>query len=428
MIRPLSVIAALVLTSATFLLATSAVAQSGALAKPNSQQFGIREDGITSPAMRTAIERLHQAGVVPGRRGSLTFYRWTSATPPKLAHLGLWGEAIDDELFALTESLADLEHISIYETSITDDGMAVLAKFPKLRSLAVSPISRYEKKPYDAPQWSYPFIAERTNRAHITVQGLESIRAVATIESLSLIDAQLSAGDLAILRSWPKLGSVELSTVIDSVAVEHLAACPRLTSLTLGYREISAAEIFSLAKWAKLRKLKLMHAKLPQETLQALAQIASLEQLDLEECSLTDEDLAQLQLPAKCTTLGLKRNEIEGPGMKHLAKFQLKDLGLEFNNLTNDSLPHLSQLSSLESLALSYCREVNDQGIQSGVLQKMKHLKHLGLRGLKQVTDASLPKLTQFGHLTQITIRETGITLDGVAKMKEAMPETVVFK
>jgi len=85
-------------------------------------------------------------------------------------------------------------------------------------------------------------------------------------------------------------------------------------------------------------------------------------------------------------------------------------------------------LTGVENLAMSYCTGVTDKGIQSGVLQKMTHLKQLGLRGMKQVTDASLDDLVKFGHLDHITIRETKISPEGVESMKKAMPKTVVFK
>jgi hypothetical protein len=96
--------------------------------------------------------------------------------------------------------------------------------------------------------------------------------------------------------------------------------------------------------------------------------------------------------------------------------------------VSNATLTHLPQLTSLEHLSLSYCRQVTDEGIRGGVLQRMTHLKQLGIRGLKAVTDGSLDDLVKFGHLAHITIRETKISADGVARMKAAMPDTVVFK
>lgn len=402
-----------------------------AQAKPATKapgSFGINPEWVSSPEMLDALEELQRAGIVPGRKGSLSFFRWNGEKPPQLAHLGLWGEGVSDEVFARSVALSDLQFLSIYETNITNEGLQVLRKFSKLRSFSVAPVSRYEKSMYGAPQWSYPFLKQRPDRPKITVQGLEPLRNIATIESLQLIDAQLAPSDLAILQSWPKLGSIALSTTMTSEAVQHLAACKRVSNLTLGYREITADEIRALGEWKSLKKLMLLHAKLSSDALAALASLESLEQLDLEECNLTDDDLAHLKLPAKLTILGLKRNEIDGPGLRHLVPFQLKQIGLEFNNISNATLSELSQLRTLETLNLSYCRQIDKQGIESGVLQRMTHVRQLGIRGLKQVTDASLPEIVKMTHLKHITIRETGISWESVDKMKTAMPETVVFK
>jgi len=378
--------------------------------------------------MLAALERLHQAGVVEGRRGSLTFFRWSAAQPPRLAHIGLWGKAVDDELLGLTSQLPDLEFVSLYETDVDDDGLAALARLSKLRYLAVSPVCRYEKAGFGPPQWSYPFLSIRDGRPWITAAGLRPLESVATLEGLHLLDARLTSADLAILKSWPKLSTVSLPTPIDAEAVGHLAACPRLNQLTLGYREVTAAEIKHLAAWKSLRRLTLIHTRLADDALSALAGLETLEELRLEDCELTDDRLAHLRLAPQTKSLLLERNEIAGPGLAHLAKFSLETLGLEFNNLSDETLTHLPQLSTVADLRIAYCRQVTDRGIAGGTFERMPHVERLNLRGLKQVTDASLAPLSKLAHLAHLGIRETAISADGVARLKESLPKTVVFK
>ncbi|MDX1946158.1 MAG: hypothetical protein SFU86_12235 [Pirellulaceae bacterium] len=395
-------------------------------AKPS--QFGINPAGITSPEMRDALQRLHAAGVIPGRRGSLAFFRWTSDEPPKLAHLGLRGANFDDELLALVAHLPDLEFVSLYETNITDEGIKSLAGLRKLRSLAISPINRYEKAGFGPPQWSYPFLPRRDDRPRITGQSLPVIAGITTLESLQLLDARVSAGDLRPLAELPKLSSLALPNVIDDDTIKHLQPCRRLNSLTLGERAISADEIARLADLKSIRHLILIHAQLDGDALQAPAKLDSLEELQLEDCGLTDERLAQLRVPLKLSHLSLERNEIAGSGLSHLVKFELKSLALEFNNLSDDTLVHLPQLGTLESLGIGYNVQVTDRGIASGQLQMMANLKSLRLRGLKSITDTSLPDLLKFGHLEHINIRETKTSPECVAQLKQGMPKTVVFK
>jgi len=437
--------AALLLLGATVAAAaepsTPAVPKKPAAA--GGSAFGINPAWVKSPDMLDAMNRLQEAGQVEGRRGSLTFFRWSTPRlealanePPVLAHLGLWGAKVGNGEVALVAALADLEHVSLYETNVDDAGLAALAKLPKLRSLSITRVTRYEKAGFGAPQWSYPFLAERAERPRITGRGLQAFAGTATLEKVDLLDARLTSADLGILRTWPRLSVLSLPAVgssgIDSETVAHLEACPRLNNLTLGHREVTADELRELSRWKSLRRLTLIHARLSDEALGALAALSTVEELRLEDCGLTDERLRYLQVsgagPPKLTSLVLERNEIEGPGLAHLAKLNLTSLGLEFNNLRDETLEHLAQLKSLERLSLSYCRGVTDAGLRSGPLAAMSRLKHLGLRGLSQVTDGALDDLTKFGHLEHLTIRETKISWDGVERLKQALPKTVVFK
>lgn len=395
---------------------------------PRTNSFGIKPEWVTSPAMQSALEQLQKAGIVKERRGSLTFFRWSTGEPPRLAHLGLWGPQITNELLVHAKELPDLEFVSLYETNIDDDGVQRLARLPKLRRLTIAPICRYEKAGFGAPQWSYPFMSERADRPRITGRGLKALGAVSTLEALELLDARLTTADLALLQSWPKLSAIALPNTMDADAVAHLRACRRLNQLTLGYREVTAAELKQLAAWSGLRHLTLIHARLSNEALAALGELQTVEELQLEDCGLTDERLSYLRLGAQTKSLSLGRNEITGPGLAQLAKLKPIVLGLEFNNLADDTLDHLPQLTSVTDLQLAYCRNITDRGLRGGLLQKMTHVKRLNLRGLKQVTDAALNDLEQFRHLEHIGLRETSVSVQGIARLKEVLSQTEVFK
>lgn len=178
-------------------------------------QAAVKPEGPTTPEMLAAMDRLSEAGVVEGKRGSLTFFRWSSAKPPGLVRLGLWGGKMDNQLLALTSAMPALEGVSLYETNVDDAGIQALAKLPKLRSIEVLPVERYEKPGFGPTQWSYPFLKPRADRPRITGKALTALLQVKTMESLDLQDARLESGDLALLRSWPKLGSIGLPNVID---------------------------------------------------------------------------------------------------------------------------------------------------------------------------------------------------------------------
>lgn len=412
----------------TGLLDTGLTSAASAAEPPAKNSFGIKPEWVTSPEMQNALEQLQQAGIVPGRRGSLTFFRWNNQEPPRLAHLGLWGSQVTNGHLAQTAHLPDLEFVSLYETNVNDDGLQCLAHLPKLRRLNIAPICRYEKTGYGPPQWSYPFLPVRADRPRITGRGLRAFTAVSTLEAIELLDTRLTTADLALLPAWPKLSAVALPNTIDRETVKHLQACRRLNQLTLGYREVTAAELHHLAGWSGLRRLTLIHAELSQEALAALGELPTMEELRIEDCGLTDDRLQYLRLGPKTTSLLLERNEIHGPGLVHLAKLKPTVLGLEFNNLTDDTLNHLPQLSTVTDLRLAYCRQITDRALQRGLIQQMTQVKRLNLRGLKQVTDASLNELAQLSHLDHLGLRETSVTLPGVARLKQTLPKTEVFK
>lgn len=395
---------------------------------PAKNSFGIKPEWVTSPQMLESMTKLHAAGVVENRRGSLTFFRWSNDASPRLAHLGLWGSGIDNQRLALTDRLVDLEFVSLYETNVDDDGLQVLARLPKLRRLTVAPICRYEKTGFGAPQWSYPFVAERPDRPRITGRGLAAFAENAMLEGVELLDARLTSADLVFLKSWPKLSAVALPNEVDAETVRHLSACGRLNQLTLGYREVTAAELECLSAWPKLRRLTLIHARLSDDALAAFAKLTSVEELRLDDCFLTDERMSKLRLAEKTKILLLERNEIGAAGIAYLANLNPTTLGLEFNNVDDAALDRLQQLSTVVDLRLAYCRGITDIGVQSGVLQRMRHVKRLNLRGLKQITDASVDDLAKFEHLDHLGLRETTVGSAGITHLKSALPNTEIFK
>ena len=368
------------------------------------------------------------ASVLPGSRGSITRLRWSSDKPPKLWFIGLWGPKIDNALMALTAHTPDLWSVELHEPHIDDEGMRSLARLPKLRYLRIDPIERWTKPGFAPLMYCFPDLAPRTDRPRVTGKSLAAFADAPALEGLSLLDTVVNAEDLAALALMPKLSSVSLPCVIDESALGHLQACRRLSSLTLGHREITAEEIKRLAGWKSLRSLSITNATLSDEALTAFASLPAVTSLELAACGITDARLAHLRLPPTVTTLSLRQNLLAGPGLAALADQPLKTLALEYTDLSDDTLAVLPKFQTLEKLFLEYCERITDRGIRSGALQSMTHLTELRLRGMKQVTDASLDDLVKFGYLKTISVRGAGVSWDGVTRMKEAMPQTFVFK
>ncbi len=391
--------------------------------------FGIAPDGLTSPEMKRSVERLFEASLLPGKPRPFTRMRWTSEHPPKLWYVGLWGPNINNELIALTEHTQDLTAVDLYEPHIDDDGMKSLAALPMLRYLRVDPIERWTKQGHPEPMYCFPEFTSSPDRPRVTGRSLAYFAGSEALQGLYLLDAQISSYHLAHLSKLPQLSTLALPCEVDAEAVTHLAACARLHRLTLGHGEITGAEIEQLANWEGLKYLTLTHATITKEALKAMASLPSLVSLEIFASELSDDTLAHLHLPDTVTNLGLKQNNISGPGLAQLAKRaqKLATLGLEFNDLTNESLPALAGFTALENLYISYCPGITDEGISSTSLQKMKQLRELRLRG-QNLTDASVEALSAMTFLEKLSVRGTGLTWDGVDKLKKAMPDTYIFK
>lgn len=415
-------------TSAPPATKTDAINAAAKLPAVTTRPFGVAPAGITSPEMGAAVKALDEASILPGQKHTATRFRWSDEAVPKLWFVGLWGPKVDDALLALTRHTPDLWSVELHEPHVGDEGMRSLARLPKLRYLVVSPIERYVKPGFSPVMYCFPDYASAPDRPRVTGKSLEAFAGAPELESLELFDAVIASADLAVLAAIPKLSSVGLPNAIDDEAVRHLQACKRLNRLSLGHREIGADEIRRLAGWKGLRRLAISRAKLSDAALTALGGLEHLDMLELVDCGLTDERLAHLRLPRKMATLLLGRNEIAGPGLVHLAGSGIKTLGLEYNDLDDETIRHLPRLTTLEKLFLEYDEKLTDAGIRSGILQGMKHLQELRLRGMKKVTDASLDDLVKFGHLKTISVRSVGISNNGVERMKKEMPETHVFR
>lgn len=383
--------------------------------------------GETSPELREALNMMSETGLVEGRRGSLHLFRWTG-TPPKLTHLGLWAGKVTNHTLAATALMQDIEFLSLYETSVDDAGLACVQNFPKLRHLAITKIDRYQKPEFGAPQWSYPEIPSDHTRPRVTGKVLNVLLHSRTLESIDLTDCVVEPSHLAKLSEFPSLGSVSLPNPIDEDTVRHLQACKKLRNLTISNREVSTAEIERLSAWKGLRTLSITRSRLSNQTLESLSCLETLQELNLVDCGLDDNSLAHLKVASKLENLDLGRNSISGHGLRHLVKLNLKKLELTFNNITDATLHHLPTLQKLEHLTVSYNTGITDSGIQSGVLQGMKQLRQIQLRGLKKVTDKSFESMAQFGHLKNLSIRETATSPQCVERLKAAMPDTFVFK
>lgn len=108
-------------------------------------------------------------------------------------------------------------------------------------------------------------------------------------------------------------------------------------------------------------------------------------------------------------------------GIDCFAKVVSVDLGA--TQITDDALENIGCLDKIEELLL-YDTKVTDAGIRQ--LTNLRSLRLLTLNNTL-VTDAGLPFLKELRSLQQLHLHKTQITPAGAAKLRESLPDCVIW-
>lgn len=199
---------------------------------------------------------------------------------PQLKSLS-FGKGLSDEMLAKLPRLANLESFSSNASTATDDGIKSLARYEKLRSIALfHPGKQFTGSGLAA-------LAELPQLDRLTVAG-----------SLAFDDSGMAAvGQLSHLqnfRTW--------HTGVTNDGLKKLASLPKLESLVVGQRLAYKGAVCPsdettpiLAEFKALRSLDLQEARLSRSALEKLKAISSLKTLKLSGVEISAADLAQLK-------------------------------------------------------------------------------------------------------------------------------------
>jgi Leucine-rich repeat (LRR) protein len=173
---------------------------------------------------------------------------------------------------------------------------------------------------------------------------------------------------------------------------------PNLVELTLSGTKISDAGVVHLAKLTKLRNLRISKSAITDSVAKTLAKIPSLEIIDVSQTSFGDKGLAELKTLPK-----------------------LKKLNLYTTKITDNGLGVLKDFKSAKTLVwlnIDKCVLTDAAVVKLAPLEKLEWL-HLGRTAL---SDAGLETLANYQTLKEVSITNTNVTKNGVAKLKAALP------
>ncbi|HSQ57534.1 MAG TPA: hypothetical protein VLM40_17565 [Gemmata sp.] len=279
--------------------------------------------------------------------------------------LSLDGTPVTDKGLKHLVSLNNLTSLSL-GSGVTDAGLEVLEKFPKLTSLSFS-------------------------NTRMTAKGLRHIAGLRNLTTLWLPMNQVNDEALAILAESKQLYLL-------------------LGALSSDRRRRPASE-------DDVRELSLIDPSITDASLKHLAGLRNLESLSLGS-GVTDAGLEVLSRFPKLTSVSVRSASVSDAGLKHLTRLKtLATLELWRTQITDAGVELLSDFPNLTSLGLG--NAVTDKGVE--VIARLPKLTALNLSNCA-VTDAGLKHLTKLKNLSSLHLAETQVTASGLAEIKKALP------
>ncbi len=229
----------------------------------------------------------------------------------------------------------------------------------------------------------------------ITDLGLRHLRDLSSVRSLNLgLAEQITDEGVQHIKGWKSLQQIELkATAVTDSTMELLSRLPALTDISVSYARVTDTGMSFLVRLPGLSRLTIGGNRITEIGLQSLRALPRLRALDLGGQQRTDSGLWQVALTAE--------------GMAAVATLQ----SLESLNLAETAVT-AELLAIVEPLA--------------GALQTGK-LANLVLRGCARINDDAVSVLRRFQGLRRLDLRNSGIASEGIAQLREALPQTTIL-
>ncbi len=219
-----------------------------------------------------------------------------------LRNLRLSGPAINDESVQQLAGLSDLAAVLLQQTEVTDRGVEVLAKLPKLKEVNLFG-SRAVSDASLAALAELPALEKlRLRGTGVTGENAAALRQMNRVTELDLSETAFGNAGMPAVAAMPALTQLNLwLTPVDDQGIESLRGKRALTSLNLD--NVSGITDASLAVIAEMSELSFLHLGGTSVTAEGLQQLKSLQKLRtliITRLGLTPEDVERVRqmLPA----------------------------------------------------------------------------------------------------------------------------------
>lgn len=263
---------------------------------------------------------------------------------------------------------------------------------------------------------------------------------------------QATDARLARVKEFPEIQVVEAfgSAGFSDAGLAHLAALPKLRSLSLGGLHLTAAGLGSLRGNAALKTLAIHETPLTIELAEIIASFPNLETLRLRPCEVEAgawKPLTKLprlrDLQFTNSLAAARRDELLGwedfnqletvslyspntPASVVVARLagnqNLRELRLTKILVDEDAASSILKLQSLQKLNIHYA-SATPEAVK--ILAQLKTLQHLGIYG-DEVQERDLAMLHPFQHLQTLDVHGNRISESATHSLRAALHNTVV--
>jgi Leucine-rich repeat (LRR) protein len=243
--------------------------------------------------------------------------------------------------------------------------------------------------------------------------------------------------DLPRLAEVPGLKRLDLSlTRISDRGLRALKNLPAVEELNLYFAEQITDEGVSIVKnWKHLRRLNVRGTKITDATLEFLAGVPTLEWLDIGWAQITDTGLEHLSSLSNLRHLAMGGNKLTDTSLQFLRQMpqleyldiggaQRTDSGLWSLSLTETGVQAIASVTALRELRMAGS-SVTVRGLD--LLRGLTKLERLNLQACKRLRDDAAATLAQFRSLRELDVKDSGLSEQAVARIRQSLPDCQVL-
>ena len=214
--------------------------------------------------------------------------------------------------------------------------------------------------------------------------------------------------------------------------LDHLKHFSHLKQLDLSGSLYSPSErdgtgVEHIAHLANIETVDLNFTAISDAGLGLIKLFQELRKLHLRGCeNITDDAIIHLSEITHLQNLILPY-QIGDQGLAHLKGLrEMQDLVLSSTQITDAGLVHVQEMAELHTLQLNGCENLTDTGIVH--LSGLKNLQVLNLNAT-QITDAGLPHLARLTNLQQLDLGNClKVSMDGIQTLQAELPACTITR